>query len=401
MAESEDRVRRLAGAAGISATAGRSYDWAAIQAGLGLELPPDYKLIAESFPEGWFRMFAEVWLPDSATRLLSDYARDILDTVQALRTEEDFAHLDFPFPAYPEAGGLLLCGSLRCPGYVFWLTGPGEPAKWPLILAYEEYNYWERFDGPLSEFLTEVALSRFDASGFADDYRWQGQDRIDIASRPVFGHEQPVQEGMVWPPMPPSPDPAHWARLFPPMERPAPENEMPALREIIGVPPERVPAVNWDAVHARLGLVLPSDYRDFIDVYGPGTFGQVRILSPGGPGDWDLVALLEQRHTQVQGVDRDFRLDVPCYPEAGGVVSWGVTHDGRTLAWAPADPDPDRWVVALIRANMRMSLERLNDRTSFSAVLRYYAEHAQAQDLLSIAYPWSVEVRFTPAQAAR
>jgi hypothetical protein len=42
----------------------------------------------------------------------------------------------------------------------------------------------------LCEFLTEVALGRFDASGFKDDYRWRGQDRIDIPSRPVFGAEE-------------------------------------------------------------------------------------------------------------------------------------------------------------------------------------------------------------------
>lgn len=398
MTESEDQVRRLAAVTGISATADRSYDWQTIEAGLGMGLPPDYKLIADSFPDGWFRMFAQVRLPDSATRLLNDYALDVMDTVRELRAEQDFADLDFPFPAYPEPGGLLLCGTLRCPGYMFWVSGPGDPGKWPLVLAHEEYSYWERFDGSLCDFLTEVALGRFDASGFPDDFGWHGQDRIDIASRPAFGRDEPRKDGTVSPPAPPVPARGYWGRLFPPAERPAPENEMPALREMIGPPAEGVPAVDWDAVHARLGLVLPSDYREFIDAYGPGKFGEVKILSPGGRGEWDLFGLLERRHAQVQGAERDPRLDVPCHPEAGGVVSWGVTDDGRTLAWAPADPDPDRWVVALIRANRRMSMERLNDRTSFSSLLRYYAEHDDARDLLSIAYPWNVEVRFTPAE---
>ena len=39
---------------------------------------------------------------------------------------------------------------------------------------------------PLCEFLTKLALGRFDASRFRDDYGWQGQRRIDIPSRPVF-----------------------------------------------------------------------------------------------------------------------------------------------------------------------------------------------------------------------
>lgn len=181
-----DRVRRLAEAAGISAAAGRSYDWEAIEATLGTGLPSDYKLMAESFPEGWFRLFAEVWLPDGETRLLDDFGLDIMDGVRELPLDEGDGDLDFPFPAYPEQGGLLLCGSLRVQGWVFWVTGPGDPDMWPLVLADEEYEHWERFDGPLCEFLTEVALGRFDASGFKDAYRWQGQDRIDIPSRPVF-----------------------------------------------------------------------------------------------------------------------------------------------------------------------------------------------------------------------
>lgn len=73
-----------------------------------------------------------------------------------------------------------------------------------------------------------------------------------------------------------------------------------------------------------------------------------------------------------------------------------MTGDGRTLAWAPMGPDPDKWTVALITAEARPSLERLNDRTSFSALLRYYAEHYEPRDLLSRAYPEDVQVRFTP-----
>jgi hypothetical protein len=57
---------------------------------------------------------------------------------------------------------------------------------WPLVLTGEEYEHWERFDKSLCAFLAEVALGSFDASGFKDDYRWQGQERIDIPSHPVF-----------------------------------------------------------------------------------------------------------------------------------------------------------------------------------------------------------------------
>ncbi len=112
MTDGEACVRHLAEAAGFSATARRSYDWEEIETVLGTRLPSDYKLIAESFPDGWFRMFAQVWLPNSERQLLGDFGQQIMDGVRELPEDEDSADLDFPFPAYPERGGLLLCGSL-------------------------------------------------------------------------------------------------------------------------------------------------------------------------------------------------------------------------------------------------------------------------------------------------
>jgi hypothetical protein len=53
----DDWVRRLAELAGVSASAGTVFDWEAIEGDLGLRLPADYRLLAESFPEGTFRRF--------------------------------------------------------------------------------------------------------------------------------------------------------------------------------------------------------------------------------------------------------------------------------------------------------------------------------------------------------
>jgi len=80
---------------------------------------------------------------------------------------------------------------------MFWVTGAGDPDTWPLVIADEEYGveHWERFDGSLCQFLTEVATGRFDASRFNDAYKWHGQESIDIPSRPVFGPESPGLAG--------------------------------------------------------------------------------------------------------------------------------------------------------------------------------------------------------------
>jgi len=95
---------------------------------------------------------------------------------------------------------------------------------------------------------------------------------------------------------------------------------MAELRGLIGAPPARVPEVDWADVHARLGLRLPADYREFIDAYGPGTLGDIRIMAPGQPPEMDLFALLERTHAQA-----GYEGMVPFYPDPGGTVSWGET----------------------------------------------------------------------------
>ena len=101
MADGGACVRRLAEVAGLSATAGRSYDWEEIEADIGTRLPSDYKLIAESFPDGWFRMFAYVRFPGSERRLLSDFGQRIMDIVRELPEDEDSGGSRFPVPGLP------------------------------------------------------------------------------------------------------------------------------------------------------------------------------------------------------------------------------------------------------------------------------------------------------------
>jgi hypothetical protein len=60
----------------------------------------------------------------------------------------------FPYPLFPEPCGVLPWGDIASPGVAFWLTGPGDPDRWPVVVATEECDYWDRFDGTACEFLT-------------------------------------------------------------------------------------------------------------------------------------------------------------------------------------------------------------------------------------------------------
>jgi len=319
-------------------------------------------------------------------------------------------HGTFPYPIYPEPGGLLPWGTAIRGALFFWLTGEAPaPERWPVITATVEWDYWDRFDGTVCEFLVEVAAGRYDTSGFSDGPIVQiidasggvsgGGQPVDLATRePIF---KPIVAPI--PAAPPSGTrPDFWVRSLQDMgEDRLPVNEFEALSEMIGPVRAGVRKVDWADVRRRLGTNLPADYRAFIDTYGPGTFGDVVIAAPGATGDADLLTLLASKAAQVSTVARD-EWDGPVFPEQGGVISWGESAGGYTFAWAPTNPDPDKWGIVVIKPDLVSFKYR--PRLSFSAALR---EHKlQAEDprtrlaIIPPRDPSAGPVRFTPSPAA-
>ncbi len=89
-----------------------------------------------------------------------------LDTLREWRSE---GHGRFPYPLFPEPGGLLPWGAVVEGGYAFWLTAPSDdPDQWPVVIASQDCYVWARFGGPVSEFLVEVAEARYDPGGFTE-----------------------------------------------------------------------------------------------------------------------------------------------------------------------------------------------------------------------------------------
>ena len=386
-----DCVRRLGEVAGLAPQERRSFDWQAIEQGLGLRLPGDYKALAELFPRGWFRMFAMVEPPADKGRFLTDDAVMGLEYLRQVRASRESP---FPFPVFPERGGVLPWGAIRSPGQAYWLTGPGDPDDWPVITATETGDHWERYDGPACQFLTEVAAGRYDASGFPDLYQESGGDwahRIDLAERPVF---TPVPATQTAVPAAPSPGQiaAMQADAWPAQgrllrRRGRPANVIAELRGLIGPPPAEVSAVDWADVHVRAGFRLPADYREFVDAYGPGTLGDIRIMAPGQPPEMDLFGLLDRKHAEASGAL------MPFYPDPGGTVSWGETPSGYTCAWGPTDDDPDQWIAVVMDPPLLGYSTRAD--LSFSSLLADHVRQDPGKTRL-MRDPGAGPVTFTP-----
>src|SRR5215471_8644139 len=238
MRDPAECVRELAALAGVSAEESAAFAWAEIERGIGLRLPADYKLLSEAFPSGWVRGFVRLRKPDrpsdGAQRLLGEFAMDQLWTLRAWRSERQGR---FPYPLYPEPGGLLSWGAIAAGGYAFWLTAPAdEPDSWPVVIASQDCDAWARFDGPVSEFLVEVAAARYDTGGFTEGpvqvvFDEAGEHKtaqlVILAERSVFERDQE-------PPAPPQghrvPDADFWLVLKQGLGERRPVNDLAGLR---------------------------------------------------------------------------------------------------------------------------------------------------------------------------
>jgi hypothetical protein len=107
VSDSASCIGELAELAGVSLNRRAEYDWAEIETAVGLRLPEDYKQFSEVFPGGWFRQFVRVRKPDrpeSGPQQLDSFGMRQLETLRTWRAE---GRGQFPYPLYPEPGGLL------------------------------------------------------------------------------------------------------------------------------------------------------------------------------------------------------------------------------------------------------------------------------------------------------
>ncbi|MEU8803022.1 hypothetical protein [Spirillospora sp. NPDC048819] len=147
------------------------------------------------------------------------------------------------------------------------------------------------------------------------------------------------------------------------------------LEEKIGPPLADPPAVDWQLVRHRLGTDLPSDYKELADRYPLLFFDKwLPVLHPATPDSprnvYRLENLLHHATTQSRFV-REFEatrlytytpnevagreemtplaaddVPFPIYPDAGGLMSWGMPEDGSLCCWL-TQGHPDEWTIVV------------------------------------------------------
>lgn len=118
---------------------------------------------------------------------------------------------------------------------------------------------------------------------------------------------------------------------------------MPPVKYPLDVPVHR----EWVAVESKLGIALPDDYKEFIQVYGTGKIdGFICVFTPFSNNE--NLNLLDQLRLQSD-VLAELKLygeNIPykIFPEAEGILPFAITDNGDVLFWRTVG-EPNEWTV--------------------------------------------------------
>jgi SMI1-KNR4 cell-wall len=139
-------------------------DWGEVEVALGLKLPADFKTLIERYGGGEFVDFIGLMTPFGPHESLVQSARALLDSQWPLR--EEFPD-EYPYPFYPEPGGLLEWAGTAGAQRLCWLTD-GEPDSWRVVAWGPRDGLYDTYDLGAVEFLHAWLSGRITTSVFGE-----------------------------------------------------------------------------------------------------------------------------------------------------------------------------------------------------------------------------------------
>ncbi|MCG6499992.1 SMI1/KNR4 family protein [Kitasatospora sp. A2-31] len=136
---------------------------------------------------------------------------------------------------------------------------------------------------------------------------------------------------------------------------------MSAIRELLScIGPTCGDSVDWGAAEKLYGKPFPGDYQAFAAAFGGGSIEQVvGIRMPAVTPDelhGNTVSRISEAALADEAVNR-WRPSEQGRHRLEDLLIWGETAAADTLCWITADPDPDRWPVAVYsRGNLEWSV---------------------------------------------
>ena len=130
------------------------------------------------------------------------------------------------------------------------------------------------------------------------------------------------------------------------------------LRSIIPPPSSPVFAGDanaWQDVENELGITLPNDYKQLINLYGVGCFGGfVWPLNPFVPRFHEASPFRLEAGTNMMKLFETVRLEdpdafppFPAHPSPNGLLPWGVDDTGGLQGWL-TNGNPNNWDTIIL-----------------------------------------------------
>lgn len=135
------------------------------------------------------------------------------------------------------------------------------------------------------------------------------------------------------------------------------------------LPVENVGDVDWINIEELLGVGLPADYKQFINVFGTGEIGE--FLLPFNPfsknENLNLLEQIKRRLDFMRKMIESFgekECPYPLYPHPSGLLPWGCTGNGDMLFWL-MDADVNNWAIVVYAPHDELFEHYKESMTSF------------------------------------
>ena len=318
--------------------AGSRLGWPALESAVGTRFPTEFRELVESLPPGQFQVPLSILHP-GAYESPQAYAEEVGGYARLLRDDADLT--GFPYPIYPDPGGVVPWGVVGFDHTLCWLRDGDDPDRWPVVVCDRHLSSWDVYRLGTAEFLTAVLTLPSPIEPLA--YIAEANQPPRFVSR--SGETVPASR---------EPDPAYWSNE----EAMRPLTEPVDAVAALGAHVEPVPIarVDWGAVQGRLGLQLAGDYRRVVDELGPITVGPAKVSAPDGSADDFLEQYDKLRRRIVKERAAGGGPLGTVWPEQpDGLLRWGSLAGGGLLCWIPTTLDPGGWPVMALDASLAFS----------------------------------------------
>lgn len=120
------------------------------------------------------------------------------------------------------------------------------------------------------------------------------------------------------------------------------------LRRLMPPPSGSELTVDWDALSQSWGRAFPSDYQQFMTIYGAGTIQRFLVIWAPEPKGTEPPTMSGgmQRETETAELVWTMMRKAPDLLDADPLlITWGGDAGADTLCWDASGEDPDQWPV--------------------------------------------------------